>query len=69
MRKIQVTTPDSSEPGESSDDQSHQTDEGGKDETYEAHILKTGITFEKKHGHCFKCGKSGHFVRVPQKSG
>ena len=35
VRKIQVTTPDSSESGESSDDQNHQTD-GGEDETYEA---------------------------------
>ena len=56
-------TPDSSKSSESSDDQNNQTDEGGEDETYEAHVLKAGLAFEKEHGHCFKCGKTGHFMR------
>ena len=63
MRKVQVTTPDSSESSESSDNQNHQMDEGGEDETYEDHILKAGLAFEKEHGHCFKCGKTGQFMR------
>ena len=25
--------------------------------------MKAGLAFEKEHGHCFKCGKTGHFVR------
>ena len=37
MWKIQVTTPDSSDSGDSTDDQDHpQTDEEGEDETYGA---------------------------------
>ena len=50
VRKVQVTTPDSSESSESSDNQNHQMDEGGEDETYEAHVLKAGLAFEKEHG-------------------
>ena len=37
--------------------------EGGEDETYEACVLKAGLAFEKEHGCCFKCGKTGHLVR------
>ena len=69
VRKIQVTTSDSSKSGESSDDQNHQTD-NREDETYEAHILKAGLAFEKEHGHCFKCRKTGHFMRdCPENQG
>ena len=63
VRKIQVTTPESSDSCESSDDQNPQTDEVGEEETYEAHVLKAGLSFEKEHGHCFECGKIGHFTR------
>ena len=47
VRKIQVTTPESSDSSESSDDQNPQTDEGGEEETYEACVLKAGLSFEK----------------------
>ena len=38
-------------------------EEGSEGETYEAHIFKAGLSFEKEHGHCFKCEKPGHFAR------
>ena len=63
IRKIQVTTPESSDSSESSDDQHPQTDEGGEEEIYEACVLKAGLSFEKEYSHCFKCGKTGHFAR------
>ena len=63
VRKIQVMTPASSNSSESSDDQNPQTDEGGEEETYEACVLKAGLSIEKEHSHCFKCGKAGHFTR------
>ena len=63
VRKLQVTTPESSDSSESSDDQNPQTDEGGEEETYEACVLKAGLSFEKEHSHCFKSGKMGHFTR------
>ena len=63
VRKLQVTTPESSDSSESSDDQNPQTDEGGEEETYKACVLKAGLSFEKEHSHCFKSGKMGHFTR------
>ena len=26
-------------------------------------IFKAGLSFEKEHGYCFRCGKEGHFAR------
>ena len=64
VRKIQVTTPDSSDSNDTTDDQDHpQSDGDGEDEMYEAWVLKAGLAFEKEHGQCFKCGKTGHFAR------
>ena len=63
IRKMQVTAQESSESEESPDEQHSQIEEGSKEETYEAHIFKAGLSFEKEHGHCFKCGKAGHFTR------
>ena len=63
IRKVQVTVQESSESGESSDKQYPQAGEESEEETYEAHVFKAGLSFEKEHGHCFKCGKAGHFAK------
>ena len=63
IRKIQVTTQESSESEESPDEQLSPAEEEGEEETYKAHIFKAGLSFEKEHGHCFRCGKEGHFTR------
>ena len=26
-------------------------------------VFKVELSFEKEHGHCFRCGKEGHFAR------
>ena len=62
IRKIQVTTQESSESEESPDEQPSPAEEGEK-ETYEACIFKAGLSFEKEHGHCFRCGKEAHLAR------
>ena len=63
IRKIQVTTQESSKSEESPDEQPSPAEEEGEEETYEACIFKAGLSFEKEHGHCFRCGKEGHFAR------
>ena len=63
IRKIQVTTQESSKSEESPDEQPSPAEEEGEEETYEAHVFKAGLSFEKEHGHCFRCGKEGHFTR------
>ena len=63
IRKVQVTVQESSESEESPDEQHPQAEEESEEETYEAHILKAGLSFEKEHGHCFECGKAGHFTK------
>ena len=63
MRKVQVTAQGSSESKESPEEQHSQAEEESEEETYEAHIFKAGLSFEKEHGHCFKCGKAGHFTK------
>ena len=63
IRKIQVTTQESSESEESPDKQPSPAEEEGEEETYEACVFKAGLSFEKEHGHCFRCGKEGHFAR------
>ena len=63
IRKIQVTTQESSESEESPDEQPSPAEEEGEEETYEACVFKAGLSFEKEHGHCFRCGKEGHFAR------
>ena len=62
VRKVQVTTQESSESEESPDKQPSPAEEG-EEETYEACIFKAGLSFEKEHGCCFRCGKEGHFAR------
>ena len=54
---------ESSESKESPDEEHSQAEEGSEEETYEACIFKAGLSFRKEHGHCFKCGKAGHFTR------
>ena len=63
IRKIQITTQEPSESEESPDELHSQAEEGSEEETYEACVFKAGLSFEKEHGHCFKCGKAGHFAR------
>ena len=63
VRKIQVTTQEYSESEESSDEQPSPAEEEGEEETYEACVFKAGLSFEKEHGCCFRCGKEGHFTR------
>ena len=63
IRKIQVTTQEPSKSEESPDEQPSPTEEEGEEETYEACVFKAGFSFEKEHGHCFRCGKEGHFAR------
>ena len=63
IRKIQVTTKESSKSEGSPDEQPSPAEAEGEEETYEAHIFKAGLSFEKEHGHCFRCGKEGHFTR------
>ena len=63
IRKIQVTTQEPSESEESPDEQPSPAEEEGKEETYKARVFKAGLSFEKEHGHCFRCGKEGHFAR------
>ena len=63
IRKIQVTTQEPSESEESPDEQPLPAEEEGEEETYKAHIFKAGLSFEKEHGRCFRCGKEGHFPR------
>ena len=63
IRKIKVTTQESSESEGSPDEQPSPAEEEGEEETYEAHVFKAGLSFEKEHGHCFRCGKEGHFPR------
>ena len=63
VRKIQVTTHESSDSNESPDEQDSLAEEGSEEETYEACVLKAALAFEKEHSHCFKCGKIGHFAR------
>ena len=62
IRKIQITVQEPSESEESPDEQHSQAEEGSEEETYEAHIFKAGLSFEKEHVHCFKCEKAGHFT-------
>ena len=62
-RKIQFTTQESSKSEESPDKQPAPAEEEGEEETYEAHVFKAGLSFEKEHGHCFRCGKEGHFAK------
>ena len=62
IRKIQVTIQESSESQESPDEQPSPAEEEGEEETYEACVFKAGLSIEKEHGHCFRCGK-GHFTR------
>ena len=59
-RKVQITAQESSESEESSDEQHPQAEEETEKETYEAHVFKAGLSFEKEHGHCFKCGLRLH---------
>ena len=63
VRKIQVTVQEPSESEESPDEQHSQAEEGSEEETYETCIFTAGLSFEKEHGHCFNCGKVGHFAR------
>ena len=63
IRKVQVPVQESSESEESPDEQHPQAEEESEEETYEACIFKAGLSFEKEHGHCFKCGKAGHFTK------
>ena len=63
VRKIQVTTQEPSESEESPDEQPSPAEEESEEETYEVHIFKAGLSFEKEHGHCFRCGKEGQFAR------
>ena len=68
IRKIQVTTQESSESEESPDEQPSPAEEEGEEETYEAHIFKAGLSFEEEHGHCLRCGKEGTLCkRLPRK--
>ena len=55
IRKIQVTTQESSESEESPDEQPSPTEEEGEEETFKAHVFKAGLSFEKEHGCCFMC--------------
>ena len=63
VRKIQVTAQEFSDSEESPDEKHSQVEEGSEEETYEAHIFKAGLSFKKEHGHCFECGKAGHFTK------
>ena len=63
VRKIQATTHESSNSDKSPDEQNPLAEEGSEEETYKAHVLKAGLAFKNEHGHCFKCGKIGHFGR------
>ena len=63
LRKVQVTAQESSEYKESPEKQHPQAEEESEEETYEACIFKAGLSFEKEHGHCFECGKAGHFTK------
>ena len=63
IRNIQVTTQESSKSEESPDKQPSPAEEEGEEETYEACVFKAGLSFEKEHGHCFRCRKEGHFAR------
>ena len=71
VRIIQVTIPDSSDSGDSSNDQDHPyTDEEGEDETFKAWVLKAALSFEKEHGQCLKWGKNWTLCkRMPRKQG
>ena len=63
IRKVQVTLQESSESEESHDKQHPQAEEESEEETYETRIFKAGLSFKKEHGHCFECGKAGHFPK------
>ena len=63
IRKVQVTAQESSESGESPDEQHPQAEEESEEETYEACVFKAGLSFKKEHGCYFKSGKSGHFAK------
>ena len=57
IRKIRVTTQESCKSEGSADEQPSPAEEEGEEETYEAHVFKAGLSFEKEHGCCFRCGK------------
>ena len=63
IRKVQVTAQESSESKDSPDEQHPQAEEEIEEETYEACIFKAELSFEKEHGHFFKCGKAGYFTK------
>ena len=63
VRKIQVTTPDSSDSNDTDDQDHPQSDGNDGEEMYEAQVLKAELAFEKEHDQWFKCGKTGHFAR------
>lgn len=64
MRAIKVSAKDLSDSSESEEEQtSVQSKDDYENETYEARVMKAGLSFEKDYKCCFRCEKSGHLAR------